>query len=125
MVNFGPRDTVPAKFANRTFYQHNPSVMLMRTTPEENSKLGEEIARKAAASRVPATIILPLGGVSAIDAVGQPFDDPNARTALFDAIRRNIATTELIELEHHINDPSFAELTARILIKKIKSQVVR
>ena len=33
MVNFGPRDTVPPQFAERTLYVHNPTVTLMRTTP--------------------------------------------------------------------------------------------
>ena len=47
MVNFGPRDTVPDKFADRKFHVHNASVTLMRTTPEENAQLGDEIGRKA------------------------------------------------------------------------------
>ncbi|HEY1860376.1 MAG TPA: Tm-1-like ATP-binding domain-containing protein, partial [Gemmataceae bacterium] len=49
MVNFGPPDTVPEKFRRRRFYQHNPSITLMRTTPEENDRLGKEIAQKASA----------------------------------------------------------------------------
>ena len=49
MVNFGPPDTVPEKFEGRRFYQHNPTVTLMRTTPEENDRLGKEIAEKASA----------------------------------------------------------------------------
>src|SRR5678816_4377596 len=46
MVNFGERATVPAKFAGRTFYQHNPQVTLMRTTPEECAELGRILADK-------------------------------------------------------------------------------
>jgi uncharacterized protein (UPF0261 family) len=117
MVNFGPRDTVPEKFKDRLFYQHNPTVTLMGTTAEENSRIGEDIGRKVAASTGPATMMLPLRGVSAIDAEGQAFDDPDARAALFDAIRQNCCDAELVEMPHHINDVEFAESAARRLIE--------
>jgi uncharacterized protein (UPF0261 family) len=120
MVNFGPRDTVPEKFKDRLFYQHNPTVTLMRTTPEENARIGEEIGRKLAASTGPAAIVLPLKGVSAIDAAGQAFDDPAARQSLFDAIRQTHGRTELIEVDHHINDPKFAESAACRLLQMLR-----
>ncbi|HUE15274.1 MAG TPA: Tm-1-like ATP-binding domain-containing protein [Planctomycetaceae bacterium] len=116
MVNFGPPETIPAKFADRTFYRHNPSVTLMRTTVAENAALGEEIGRKAAAATGPTAIVLPLKGVSAIDCAGKPFDDPEARSALFGVLRRTHGNTKLIELDYHINDPEFAEAAARQLI---------
>ena len=121
MVNFGPRDTVPARFVSRTFYQHNPTVTLMRTTPEENAKLGEEIGRKVSASTAPAAILIPLRGVSAIDREGQSFDDPPARRALFDAIRKSHGRIELIELDHHINDPAFARAAAEKLLALMRA----
>ncbi len=119
MVNFHAPESVPERFRQRKFYQHNPSVTLMRTTVEENRRIGEEIGRKVAASRAPACILLPLKGVSAIDAVGQPFDDPAARAALFDGIRSTHDHIELVELDRHINDPEFAEAAARKLIELI------
>ncbi|MFW6125334.1 MAG: Tm-1-like ATP-binding domain-containing protein [Pirellulales bacterium] len=120
MVNFGPRDTVPPQFQKRTFYQHNPAVTLMRTTPEENRTLAEEIARKTAAATGPVAILLPLGGVSAIDRAGQPFADPEADAALFDALRANVAgNVELVELDLHINDPAFARAAAEKLLELI------
>jgi len=119
MVNFGPRDIVPEKFAHRKFHIHNASVTLMRTTPEENAKLGEEIARKLAASTGPVTIILPRHGLSAIDKTGQPFDDPAARESLYNAIRRNRGNTELVEIDCHINDEQFARAVAERLLELI------
>ena len=119
MVNFGPRDTVPEMFKSRKFHVHNASVTLMRTTPVENATLGEEIGRKVAAAKGPAAILLPLQGVSAIDRAGQPFDDPAARSALYDAIRRHAGNVELIELDYHLNDPAFAEATARKLLSML------
>jgi uncharacterized protein (UPF0261 family) len=72
MVNFGPPQTVPANLRGRRFYQHNPTVTLMRTTPEENDRLGKEIAEKASAAKGPTAVLVPLLGVSAIDKEGQP-----------------------------------------------------
>jgi uncharacterized protein (UPF0261 family) len=122
MVNFGPRETVPPQFAARKFHAHNANVTLMRTTPEENAKLGAEIACKTAASCGPAAIVLPLRGISAIDQASQPFDDPAARKALFDAIRAECGAVELIEFDAHINDASFAEAAAGRLVELIKAK---
>ena len=119
MVNFGPVPTVPEKFKGRKFHVHNPSVTLMRTTPDENAKLGEEVGRKVAAAKGPACILLPLRGISAIDRAGQPFDDPAARAALFDGIRRTRDPVELVEMDCHINDEAFAVACARKLLELI------
>jgi uncharacterized protein (UPF0261 family) len=111
MVNFWARDTVPAAFANRLFYQHNANVTLMRTTVEENRAIGTFIAQKLARATGPVTLLLPLGGVSALDIAGGAFFDPAADAALFDAIRQGCDWTgsrRLIELDCHINDPAFA-----------------
>ena len=75
-----------------------------------------------AASKGPAAIYLPLKGVSTIDEDGQPFDAPEAREALFDAIRENHGDVELVEMPRHINDPRFAEVTARRLIEMIEQK---
>jgi uncharacterized protein (UPF0261 family) len=122
MVNFGPRETVPEKFAGRKFHVHNASVTLMRTTPEENAKLGEEICRKIAAAEGPAATLLPLRGVSAIDRAGQPFDDPAARESLYNAIRCSRNGFELIEIDCHINDEAFATAAAHELMRLLKAQ---
>jgi uncharacterized protein (UPF0261 family) len=111
MVNFGARETVPPKFEDRNLYVHNPSVTLMRTTPDECAELGRRIAGKLAAATGPTSLFVPLGGVSMIDAEGQPFHDPEADAALFDALREGLAgsSVELIELEHNVNDEQFAD----------------
>jgi uncharacterized protein (UPF0261 family) len=109
MVNFGARDTVPPRFEDRNLYVHNPSVTLMRTTPEECAELGRRIARKLSAATGPTALFLPLGGVSMIDAEGQPFHDPEADAALFDALREGLdGHVELVEMDCNVNDPEFA-----------------
>jgi uncharacterized protein (UPF0261 family) len=111
MVNFGARESVPPKFEDRNLYVHNPSVTLMRTTPEECAELGRRIAGKLAAATGPTSLFVPLGGVSMIDAEGQPFHDPEADAALFGALREGLegSSVELIELEHNVNDDEFAD----------------
>jgi uncharacterized protein (UPF0261 family) len=121
MVNFGPRETVPEKFANRKFHVHNSTVTLMRTTPEENAQLGAEIGRKLAAAKGPTALMLPLQGVSAIDKAGQPFDDPVARTALFQGIRQHAGHVEIVEFNAHLNDPAFATAAAQRLLHLLPS----
>lgn len=118
MVNFGPRDTVPEKFADRRFYQHNPNVTLMRTTPEENDALGRQIVEKACASNSPTAILIPLKGVSAIDAKGEAFWWPEADQALFQSIRNWLSPdVKLIELDLHINDPEFSRIAVETLLQ--------
>ncbi|MDR9809910.1 Tm-1-like ATP-binding domain-containing protein [Rhizobium hidalgonense] len=111
MVNFGARETVPAAFRDRRLHVHNAQVTLMRTTPEENSRIGAFIVDRLNRMQGQVRFLLPLQGVSAIDAVGQPFHDPEADAALFSAIRtawHDAPNRRLIEIDAHINSPQFA-----------------
>lgn len=115
MVNFGARDTVPERYRQRTLYPHNPQVTLMRTTPEENARIGSFIAAKLNACDGPVRFLIPEGGVSMIDAPGQPFWDPEADRVLFETLEREIEPgpdRRLIRSPHHINDPEFADALA-------------
>jgi uncharacterized protein (UPF0261 family) len=121
MVNFGARETVPPQFADRTLYVHNPSVTLMRTTPEECAELGRRIARKLSAATGPVSLFVPLGGVSMIDVPGQPFHDPEADAALFAALREGLGDgVELVELDCTINDEAVADAMAARLDAYVK-----
>lgn len=120
MVNFGPRDTVPERFRGRRLHVHNPSVTLMRTTPAECAELGRILAEKLNGATAPVTLLLPLRGVSALDREGQPFFDPEADAALFDAIRAHVGpAVTLVELDLHINDPDFADAVAGRLLANL------
>ncbi len=118
MVNFYGPESVPAKFKGRTFYQHNPQVTLMRTTPEECARLGRIIAEKANLSKGPVTVLIPRKAISVISAPGQKFHDPAADTALFDNLKTYLRKDiEVIEMDCAINDPPFAEACAKALLK--------
>lgn len=119
MVNFGPRATVPGRFAGRLLHAHNPNVTLMRTTPDENRALGRHIAATLRRATGPVVVMLPLRGVSTLDAPGMPFHDPAADAALFDAIKTGLADAPLVRVvcrDEHINDPPFAEAAADALL---------
>jgi uncharacterized protein (UPF0261 family) len=116
MVNFGPRETVPSQFDGRDLYVHNPTVTLMRTTPEECAELGRRIARKLNAATGPTALFVPLRGVSMIATEGGPFHDQAADEALFTALREGLgANVEVHELDTDVNDPLFAEAMANRL----------
>jgi uncharacterized protein (UPF0261 family) len=116
MVNFGPEATVPAEFRDRNLYVHNPTVTLMRTTPDECRELGRRIGRKLSAATGPTALFVPLGGVSAIAVEGGPFYDPAADQALLEGLRETLdPSVEVHELDLDINDPQFAEAMANRL----------
>jgi len=116
MVNFGAMDSVPDRYRGRTLHVHNPTVTLMRTTPAENVQIGRWIGERLNLMDGPVRFFLPEGGVSALDAPGRPFSDPNADEELFrslEATVRQTASRRLIRLRRHINDPQFsAEIAA-------------
>jgi len=123
MVNFGALDTVPDAFRDRNLYRHNPSVTLMRTTPDECAEIARRIATKLADARGPTTLVLPLRGVSTIDAEGQPFHDPAANEALFDGLEAALPpSVGIVKLDAHINDPEFAEALAGRLLDLLRDQ---
>ncbi|MEJ1160483.1 ABC transporter permease [Prosthecomicrobium sp. N25] len=116
MVNFGAPETIPAHYRHRLFYPHNPQVTLMRTTADENRRMGLWIGERLNRMEGPVRFLIPEGGVSALDAPGQPFWDPAADAALFDAIAATVRVTanrQIVRLPHHINDPAFAAALAQ------------
>ena len=118
MVNFGAPNTVPERYNDRLFYEHNPMITLMRTTPDENTQMGEWIASRLNEMQGPVRFLLPEGGVSALDAPDMPFWNPDARNALYSSIEKAFKPSDnlqLIRLPHHINDPEFAASTTDYL----------
>jgi uncharacterized protein (UPF0261 family) len=116
MVNFNAPDTVPERYRNRLFYEHNPQITLMRTTIDENIRIGRFIGEKLNQMTGPVRFFLPEGGVSLLDAPGQPFWDPDADMALFRTLEETVRTTasrQLVRVPHNINDPEFSDLVVR------------
>ena len=124
MVNFGPRETVPERFADRLLYVHNPTVTLMRTTVKEMAELGARVGRKAAAATGPTAVFWPDRGVSALDADGQAFFDAAADAACRDALDGELraAGQAMRRIDAHINDPAFATAMADRLHQMIQGR---
>jgi len=121
MVNFGPRETVPPQFEGRNLYVHNPTITLMRTTPDECGELGRTIGRKLSAATGPTVLFVPLKGVSMIAVEGQPFYDKDADDALLAGLHETLGpSVEVHELETDINDPAFADAMADRLHELIR-----
>ena len=117
MVNFGHVSTVPAHYADRQFYEHNAQVTLMRTTPQENAEMARWIGEKLNACEGEVRFLIPEGGFSALDAVGQPFWNPDALNAFADTLEKTVKQTakrRVIRLNCNINDPEFAETAVRL-----------
>ncbi|WP_375459427.1 Tm-1-like ATP-binding domain-containing protein [uncultured Enterovirga sp.] len=118
MINFWARETVPEHHRDRLFHVHNANVTLMRTTPAENREAGAWLAEKLNRSPGPVRLLLPEGGVSMLDAPGQPFHAPEASAALFEAIEGTFVVSDahrIRRVPHHINDPAFAAVIVREL----------
>lgn len=120
MVNFGAPETVPRPYRGRKLYPHNPEITLMRTTVEENIRQGRWIAERLNECEGEVRFLLPMGGVSALDAPGQPFWDPAADRALFDTLAAELRQTDrrkLLRSPYHINDPQFAQAGVEEFLK--------
>lgn len=123
MANFWGVETMPERYRQRQLYRWNPTVTLMRTNVEENTRIGAMIAGAANASSGPVAVVLPLKGVSVLDSPGGDFWDPEADQACFDAIKRNLnPATPLYELDLNINDNAFADTCARLLLAMLNAE---
>ena len=121
MANFGPLDTVPEKYqSGRNLYEWNPAITLMRTTAEENARMGKIFAEKANAACGPGAFLLPLGGVSILDGEGERFCDREADGALFAALKENLKPTiRTEECDANINDPAFSDRAGEMMLELI------
>ncbi len=118
MCNFGARQTMPARYSGRLLYEWNANVTLMRTSVEENRRIGAMIAETANGATGGTAVLLPLRGVSMLDSPGGPFWDPEADCACFEAIRAGLKPgVPVIELEANINDPVFADRATQVFLE--------
>ncbi|RAL11557.1 Tm-1-like ATP-binding domain-containing protein [Aspergillus homomorphus CBS 101889] len=125
MINYGTRDTVPERLADRNIYEHNPTVTLVRTTPEENRKVGRFIVEKLRGARKPENIVvvLPTGGVSKLDVKGEAYWHPEADEVLFRTIEEGLdgSGVEVVRREEDVNHPGFAKVlvdTLRLVMEE-------
>lgn len=125
MCNFWAKDTVPARYQNRLLYEWNPNITLMRTTPEENARMGEIFAEKLNAAVGSVIVLIPWGGVSELDPIGKPFHAPAALQAFVSALKQHLrADIPVIEMAQDINDPAFSQAAAETLLKLMQPKEI-
>ncbi|KAG6007369.1 hypothetical protein E4U21_006073 [Claviceps maximensis] len=121
MANFGTKDSVPARYSDRTQVAHNPMVTVVRSSPEDARAIGDFICRKLKRAANPALIQvwLSLGGISMLSVPGGPFYDAESDAVLFDTIRQGLRGTgiKIIEDAGSINDDAFAARVAEAMAK--------
>ena len=124
MANFGGIETVPEHYRERTLYEWNPEVTLLRTNEEENKQMGAMLAAAANAGQAgKVSVLIPLGGVSMLDSDGDRFWDPSADQACYDALKNDLrADIPLIEMDANINDPEFAERAVSMLLEMLQEE---
>jgi uncharacterized protein (UPF0261 family) len=122
MINFGHISTLPQQYAGRNIHIHNPANTLVRMTAKKSAKLGRRLAEKWNTAQTEMTVLLPLGGMSMLDAPERPFDGPEERKALYSAIKEGITNPKVHvrELSYNINDQAFAEEAVDELLDLIK-----
>lgn len=121
MCNFWALDTVPEKYVDRTLYEWNPNITLMRTTPEENQRMGKIFAEKLNAATGPVAVLIPLKGFSQLDLEGQPFYWPETIQAFITSLKSDLRQDiPVYELEFDINAPEFSRQVADTLLAMLK-----
>ena len=140
MINFGPAETLPSRLAGRVTHVHNAEVTLVRTNAAECAELGRRIAERAQGGRedgagastetdrLPTTcaiVLLPSGGLSAIDVAGQSFHDPTASAALADAVRAHATPGRLriVDIEGNLDQPAVGVAAANLLHELIQARM--
>lgn len=126
MVNFSHVDTVPGKYKDRQLYSWAPDVTLMRTNVQENIQLAKIIGQRLNQSTEPVTVLLPLRGLSQIDAEGGIFYQAEINRVLFDNLKQELkGHVNVVEIDAHINEKSFSELAVHVLLEKIEKHKLR
>ena len=126
IVNFGPRETLPAQFAKRLIHVHNPDITLVRTSVDECRILGQQIAKKLRAhikSNL-TQVYIPLGGISMLSVKGGPYYDEVADKALFDAVIEGLEGSDIaiVQDPRAINDDGFSTDMAKTLMHIMENE---
>lgn len=122
MANFGGRETVPERYADRNLYVWNPTVTLMRTTPAENAEMGRIFAEKLNHAIAPVHVLIPLKGFSILDSPGERFWEPEADQAFIQALKADLRPDIPVEeLDVNINDPAFADRATTLLLETLQT----
>jgi uncharacterized protein (UPF0261 family) len=126
-VNFWGKN-IPAQYTRgRSFIYHNAQNTLMRTSPEENFKIGQVVATKLRCA-AESTVVVPLKGFSGNDRsggpcgvdfngnAGEPWYNQATTEAFVAGLKQGVQSTrtKVVEVDAHINDREFYTTLANV-----------
>ncbi|RMD39415.1 hypothetical protein DV735_g5713, partial [Chaetothyriales sp. CBS 134920] len=121
-ISFGARETIPEHYLDRNLYSETPTLTLMRTTKENSHQIGKFIAQQLKKNAQDASlikVIIPEGGISMLDAPGEPFYDPDADKELFNTLEHELEGSgiEVLRFKEHINTEAFASHVCHAILE--------
>lgn len=101
---------LPPHLEGRPAHAHNRLLTSVVMNADERRAMARLMAERLAGAKGPVTVILPSGGGNEWDRPGAPLHDAEGLAAFCDELRRACPpNAQLIDLDAHINDPTFAE----------------
>ena len=123
-VVLGPLEELPAEIRARKLIVHNPTLTLVRLTPEELRGVGKVTAKKLNLSTGPTRVFIPLRGFCDPDREGFPHWDPEGNQAFIESLEEGLRPDiPVVTLDVHINDQDFIDPVVREFITLMNETV--
>lgn len=114
VVNFAAPNTMPKKYQGRKVHAHTPDATLMRTNPAENRAIARVVAERLNDATGPVSVLIPMGGFSALSAEAGPLFDPAADLAFATELEAHLKPSIPVRrIDAAINTPEFAAEAVR------------
>ena len=113
------RHNIPEQYKDRKifFYDFRSAIRLNQT---ETQTLAGQLSEKLNKDASNIKILIPLRGWSEADRNEGPLFDPPMNTLFTDCLKQGLDHhIEITEVDHHINDPAFAEIAAQLMHQMI------
>ena len=109
------RNNVPDKFRDRNIFYYDFR-SAVRLSLKETRFIAGQLAEKLNQDISGIKVLVPMRGWSEADGEGRPLYDPVAQDEFMKILRHDLdPKAEIMEVDLHINDPSFAEIAAKIM----------
>mgnify|MGYP000424570064 CR=1 FL=1 len=119
--SFGALKDLPERFKGRKTFAHNEIASGVQGTVEEMAETGKVIASRLNRSRGPVAVVIPAGGFMEYDRPGGKLDYPEGRRAFIRALEDRLSPRiELILMDCHINDSTYAEKVTETALRLFK-----
>ncbi len=112
----GSLDTLPERYQGRKVMAHTSTIVLVRTSAKEMTKVARLIAKRLEEATGPTTVILPLRSFSLFSQEGSPLYDPESDRAFIDTFKAySPPRVQIIEMDAHLNDLGVGETAVRLM----------